>query len=205
MSKYSTASSSSQLPLYRSRLEALLSLAAAHSDASHKCALPSCGFIGHQLVEVRRLGRQEIHNEWDTRDEVRPLLEQVVKNVFGPEGAKRDSLNTLLADQEIVNALEQAKNVMKAENRDAGPGDLPKVYRLLGNFRYGFLIPSICLLSSHSLRAGAFSAAFQFYSRAIASDPWESMVFSDRASCHYRMGQYALCVQVKTGLDDELL
>ena len=46
--------------------------AAAHSDVSHKCALPSCGFRGQQLVEVRRLGRQEVHREGDLREEVRP-------------------------------------------------------------------------------------------------------------------------------------
>ena len=65
------------LPFLRSRLEEYLPSAAAHSDAGHQCALPSCGFRGQQLVEVRRLGRQEVHLEGDLREEVRPLLEQV--------------------------------------------------------------------------------------------------------------------------------
>ena len=58
-------------------MEERLSSAAAHSDAGHQCALPSCGFRGQQLVEVRRLGRQELHLEWDLREAVRPALEQV--------------------------------------------------------------------------------------------------------------------------------
>ena len=58
------------LPSLRSRMEERLSSAANHSDVSHKCALPSCGFRGQQLVEVRRLGRQELHREGDLREEV---------------------------------------------------------------------------------------------------------------------------------------
>ena len=49
-------------------MEKRLSDAAAHSDAGHKCALPSCGFRGQQLLEGRRLGRQELHREWDLKD-----------------------------------------------------------------------------------------------------------------------------------------
>ena len=65
------------LPSLRSQLEQFLSGAVAHSDAGHQCAIPSCDFRGQHLVEVRRLGRQELHWEWDFREEVRPALEQV--------------------------------------------------------------------------------------------------------------------------------
>ena len=60
------------LPSLRSEMEEWLSSAAGHSDAGHQCALPSCGFRRQQLVEVRRLGRQELHREWDLREEVGP-------------------------------------------------------------------------------------------------------------------------------------
>ena len=67
------------LPSLRSELEENLSGAAAHSDAGHECALPSCGFRGQRLMEVRRLGngwpddqkydlREEFHEECDLRE-----------------------------------------------------------------------------------------------------------------------------------------
>ena len=49
-------------------MEEYLSGAAAHSDVSNKCALPPCGFRGQQLVEVRRMGRKELHREWDLKE-----------------------------------------------------------------------------------------------------------------------------------------
>ena len=52
-------------------MEEWLTGAAVHSDVGHQCALPYCGFRGQQLVEVRRLGRQELHREWDLREAVR--------------------------------------------------------------------------------------------------------------------------------------
>ena len=64
------------LPSHRPGLEEFLSSAAAHSDAGHQCALTSCGFRGQQLVAVRRLGRQELHQEWDLKEEVRRLGRQ---------------------------------------------------------------------------------------------------------------------------------
>ena len=63
------------LPSLRIWLEEWLSGATGavtHSDAGYRCAIPFCGFIGQQLVEVRRLGRHELHQERDPRDAVTP-------------------------------------------------------------------------------------------------------------------------------------
>ena len=51
-------------------MESYLSAAAAHSDASHQCDLPSCDFRGQKLLEVRKIGRQEVHRECDLTEEV---------------------------------------------------------------------------------------------------------------------------------------
>ena len=56
-----------------------------------------------------------------------------------------------------------------------------------------------------SLRLGACPAGLQFYTRALASEPSDSRVLSSRAACHYRMGQYTLCVQVKTNIESSVL
>ena len=43
--------------------------------------------------------------------------------------------------------------------------------------------------------------ALQFYTKALDYNPRDSRVLSSRAACHYRMGQYTLCVQVKTVME----
>ena len=57
-------------PYLRSAMERYLSVAAAHSDVRHQCRLPSCDFRGQQLLEVRKMGRQEVYQECDLREEV---------------------------------------------------------------------------------------------------------------------------------------
>ena len=52
----------------------------------------------------------------------------MVRIVCGDEGVKRDYVYKLLHDKEIVEAVE-------AENSDSGPGDLPEIYKLIGNVR----------------------------------------------------------------------
>ena len=59
------------LPYLRSAMgEGYLSAAAANSDAGHQCDLPSCDFRGQQLLEVRKMGRQEVHQECDLMEEL---------------------------------------------------------------------------------------------------------------------------------------
>ena len=50
---------------------------------------------------------------------------------------KRDYVYKLLRHQEIVEAVGQAsaENVTVAENRDTVLGDLPEIYKLIGNVR----------------------------------------------------------------------
>ena len=111
----------------------MLYSAAVHSDAGHKCALPSCGFRGQKLVEKRRYGRKEVHLEWEQKDAVMPLLEHVVDNVCVETVVTRGELvNKLLCDKELVEALGQVKNIMKTEKRDTGPDDLSEIYKLIG-------------------------------------------------------------------------
>ena len=118
--------------------------AAGHSDAGQECDLPYCHFRGQQLVEKRRCGRQEVHREWEHQDAVRPQLMNVVNNIFGYMGVKdsysdkvmkRNFVNKLLCDKELVEALGPAKNIMEAENRDTEPSDLPEIYKLIGKGR----------------------------------------------------------------------
>ena len=55
--------------------------------------------------------------------------------VCGDKGVKRNYVYKLLHDKEIVEAVGQAKNAMEAESREAEPGDLPEIYKLIGNAR----------------------------------------------------------------------
>ena len=57
--------------------------------------------------------------------------------VCGEEMVKRDYVYKLLRHKEIVEAVEQAsaENVTVAENRDTVLGDLPEIYKLIGNVR----------------------------------------------------------------------
>ena len=48
---------------------------------------------------------------------------------------KRNYVYKLLRHKEIVEAVEQAENATVAENRNTGPGDLPEIYKLIGNVR----------------------------------------------------------------------
>ena len=49
-------------------MEDNLSAAAGYCDAGHQCALPSCDFRGQQLLEFRKNGRQEDHQEWEEEE-----------------------------------------------------------------------------------------------------------------------------------------
>ena len=67
-------------------MDRYLSAAAAHSDAGYQCDLPSCVFRGQKLLEVRKMGRQEVHQECDLREEVhheRDFREEVCTGCCG--------------------------------------------------------------------------------------------------------------------------
>ena len=74
-----------------------MALAVEHSeDLDCWCHLQPGVARGQKLVERRRLGWQEEHDEWDTGDRLFICLETAVKVVFGEEEAKRPLMYRLL-------------------------------------------------------------------------------------------------------------
>ena len=55
------------------------------------------------------MGKEEDHKDWDTREEVRPMLEQEVEKVLGERGDK-EFIFELLCDNEIV---EKSKTLLE--------------------------------------------------------------------------------------------
>lgn len=82
---------------YRIVTGRLMALAVEHSeDLDCWCHLQPGVARGQKLVERRRLGWQEEHDEWDTGDRLFICLETAVKVVFGEEEAKRPLMYRLL-------------------------------------------------------------------------------------------------------------
>ena len=56
------------------------------------------------VIAKVRLGREEEHREWDAREELRPMLEEAVKDVLGEED-DYEFMFTLLCDDAVIKAL----------------------------------------------------------------------------------------------------
>ena len=115
-------------------------LASLHADPSHSCTRYSppsggpCTYLGEQLVEEVRLGEEEEHRRWDTRDQLWPYLVWAVKRFLGEEESKDEELlYKLLVQDDVTRALA----VIKADHdRDgtlspAGKLELKKLQQLI--------------------------------------------------------------------------
>ena len=56
------------------------------------------------VIAKVRLGSDGEHMEWDAREELRPILTEVVKEVLGKKG-DAEFIHTLLCDSEVVSSL----------------------------------------------------------------------------------------------------
>ena len=93
-------------PCYRSWGEWDLSMAAAHSRPDYPCPLlPSCGYRGQHLVERRREGRQEEHQQWQQRQLLIPGLRRMVKQVLGGGEVKENIIFSLFKREGILSRV----------------------------------------------------------------------------------------------------
>ena len=83
-----------------------MSMAAAHSRPDYPCPLlPSCGYRGQHLVERRREGRQEEHQQWQQRQLLIPGLRRMVKQLLGGGEVKEDLIFYLFKREGIVSRV----------------------------------------------------------------------------------------------------
>ena len=75
--------------------------------------MTSCTFVGKQILDKVRLGREQDHVIWDRREKVRGTLEGLVAKVLGNKWAgNRQFINTLMFSEHIVtNASELVENL----------------------------------------------------------------------------------------------
>ena len=93
-------------PCYRSWGEWDLSMAAAHSRPDYPCPLlPSCGYRGQHLVERRREGRQEEHQQWQQRQLLIPGLRRMVKQLLGGGEVKENLIFHLFKREGIMSKV----------------------------------------------------------------------------------------------------
>ena len=91
--------------------------AVEHSeDLDCWCHLQPGVVRGQKLVERRRLGRRQEHDEWDTRDGLFICLEAAVKVLFGEKEAKRPFLYRLLTHGDIRDTV---KDLEKASDEES--------------------------------------------------------------------------------------
>ena len=97
-----------------------MSDAVDHSeDLDCWCHLRPGVVAGQKLVERRRLGRQEEHDEWDTRERLLNCLEAAVKVILSEEEAKRPFLYRLLTHEDIRDTV---RNLEKDDDEKSGNG-----------------------------------------------------------------------------------
>ena len=81
-------------------------MAAAHSRPDYPCPLlPSCGYRGQHLVERRREGRQEEHQQWQQRQLLIPGLRRMVKQLLGGGEVKENLIFSLFKREGIMSRV----------------------------------------------------------------------------------------------------
>ena len=95
-------------------------MAAAHSRPDYPCPLlPSCGYRGQHLVERRREGRQEEHQQWQQRQLLIPGLRRMVKQVLGGGEVKESLIFYLFKREAIMSRVELFNTSEDSGEREA--------------------------------------------------------------------------------------